>query len=168
MSLPKPRNYHIAWIDIVKSTAKGATSVDQKKKIETLIKLIRGCKAFENALVEAKKKKDRKWWLWSKDTGDGYCLCFSESVAEPYDLAIELQGELRKYNKERVDEVVMGLLKKKEKFGEVYCPCRVNTGDKEKDEEIICPCVFHRGEIELQGHCLCFLFTGEKKFASSK
>ena len=68
----------------------------------------------------------------------------------------------------RVDEVVTGLLKKHEKFGENYCPCRVNTGDKEKDEEIICPCVFHRGEIELKGQCLCMLFVGEKKFASGK
>jgi ferredoxin-thioredoxin reductase catalytic subunit len=50
------------------------------------------------------------------------------------------------------------LLFKKKKHGEIYCPCRVVTGDKEKDKEIICPCVFHRGEIELQGHCLCKLF----------
>ena len=68
----------------------------------------------------------------------------------------------------RVEEVITGLLKKKEKFGENYCPCRVVTGDKKKDEEIICPCVFHRGEIELQGHCLCMLFVGEKKFSSGK
>ena len=66
-------------------------------------------------------------------------------------------------DEKRVKEVIMGLLKKREKFGENYCPCRVNTGDKDKDEEIICPCVFHRGEIELQGHCLCKLFVGEKK-----
>ena len=42
--------------------------------------------------------------------------------------------------------------------GELYCPCRVVTGNKEKDKEIICPCIFHRGEIELQKHCLCNLF----------
>ena len=65
-------------------------------------------------------------------------------------------------DKKKVDEIVMGLLKKKEKFGENYCPCRVVSGDKKKDEEIICPCVFHRGEIELKGACLCQLFVGEK------
>ncbi len=59
----------------------------------------------------------------------------------------------------RVDEVIKGLLAKKAKYGEIYCPCRVVSGNKEKDKEIICPCVYHRGEIELQGHCLCNLFV---------
>ncbi len=65
-------------------------------------------------------------------------------------------------DEKRVKEVITGLLKKKEKYGENYCPCRVVTGDKKKDEDIICPCVFHRGEIELKGQCLCQLFVGEK------
>jgi ferredoxin-thioredoxin reductase catalytic subunit len=60
---------------------------------------------------------------------------------------------------DRVQEVIKGLLMKRKKFGENYCPCRVVTGNKEKDKEIICPCVFNRGEIELQGHCLCQLFV---------
>lgn len=62
-------------------------------------------------------------------------------------------------DKKTVDNVIKGLLAKQKKFGEIYCPCRVVTGNKEKDKEIICPCVFHRGEIELQGHCLCNLFV---------
>ena len=45
------------------------------------------------------------------------------------------------------------------KNGEVYCPCRVVTGDKEKDDEIICPCIFHRQEISKDGHCKCNLFV---------
>ncbi len=62
-------------------------------------------------------------------------------------------------DKKVIDGVLVGLEKRKEKFGEHYCPCRVVTGDKEKDKEIICPCVFHRGEIELRGHCKCNLFV---------
>ena len=58
-----------------------------------------------------------------------------------------------------VNTTIKGLLKNKEKHGEVYCPCRVVTGDKEKDEKIICPCVFHMGEVESQKHCRCFLFV---------
>lgn len=61
-------------------------------------------------------------------------------------------------DKKKVDEIIKGLLAKKEKYGEIYCPCRIVTGNKEKDKDLICPCVFHRGEIELQGHCLCELF----------
>ena len=66
-----------------------------------------------------------------------------------------------KLNSDRkvVANVVKGLLAKKEKFGDIHCPCRVSTGDKKKDVEITCPCVFHRGEIELQGHCKCNLFV---------
>lgn len=62
-------------------------------------------------------------------------------------------------DKKRVDEVVKGLLIKKQKYGDIYCPCRIVSGNKEKDKDIVCPCVFHRGEIELQGHCLCNLFV---------
>ena len=62
-------------------------------------------------------------------------------------------------DKKQVDWVLEAELKRKDKFGEIYCPCRVVTGKKEKDKEIICPCVFHRGEIELQGHCKCKLFV---------
>lgn len=63
----------------------------------------------------------------------------------------------------KVDMVLTGLMKNKEKHGEVYCPCRMVSGDKEEDEEIICPCVFHRGEIELEGQCRCLLFVENKE-----
>jgi ferredoxin-thioredoxin reductase catalytic chain len=59
-----------------------------------------------------------------------------------------------------VDGIIMGLLKKKEKFGDIHCPCRVSTGDAEKDKDITCPCIFHRKEIESDGHCKCNLFVG--------
>ncbi len=62
-------------------------------------------------------------------------------------------------NKKIVDAVLLGILKKKEKFEEGYCPCRIPTGNKEKDEEIICPCIFHQDEIVSQGHCKCNLFV---------
>ena len=54
--------------------------------------------------------------------------------------------------------VIKGLLKNKEKHGEIYCPCRVVTGNKTEDKKIICPCVYHQGEIELTGKCRCALF----------
>ena len=66
-------------------------------------------------------------------------------------------------NDKIVDGIVAGLLKNKEKKGEIYCPCRRVIGDKEKDKEIICPCVFGRGEVELQGHSHCNLFVKKIK-----
>jgi len=61
-------------------------------------------------------------------------------------------------NKNALEGVINALLRNKKFKGEIYCPCRIVTGNKEKDKEIICPCVFHRGEIELQGKCKCTLF----------
>ena len=58
-----------------------------------------------------------------------------------------------------VGGIVKALFKNKETKGDLYCPCRIVTGDKEKDKEIVCPCVYHRGEIELQGFCHCRLFV---------
>ncbi len=63
-------------------------------------------------------------------------------------------------NKKIANGIIDGLLRNKRDKGDIYCPCRVVTGNKEKDDEITCPCVFHRGEIELQKHCHCNLFVG--------
>lgn len=54
--------------------------------------------------------------------------------------------------------VLRGLLRNKKFKGDIYCPCRVVTGNKEEDKKIVCPCVYHQGEIELDGHCKCTLF----------
>jgi ferredoxin-thioredoxin reductase catalytic chain len=62
-------------------------------------------------------------------------------------------------NKNIVKAIIGGLLRNKEKKGELYCPCRIVSGDKEKDKDIICPCIFHKKEIEEMGHCHCFLFV---------
>jgi len=64
-------------------------------------------------------------------------------------------------NENIVSGILKGLLMNKKKHGEVYCPCRIVTGDKEKDKKIICPCVFHKKEIELQGKCCCGLFVSK-------
>lgn len=58
-----------------------------------------------------------------------------------------------------VDSVLLAMAKRKEKFGEEYCPCRRVSGDKEKDSAIICPCVYHEEEVARDGYCHCRLFT---------
>lgn len=61
-------------------------------------------------------------------------------------------------NEKVVEGIINGLLRNRKFKGDIYCPCRVVTGNKVKDKEIACPCIFHRGEIELQDHCKCNLF----------
>jgi len=86
-------------------------------------------------------------------------------MSEPEELKKQLEEHTKKTgikfnpNEKIVDNVIKRLLINKKEHGEIYCPCRIITGDKEKDKEIICPCVFHRGEIEVQGYCHCNLFV---------
>ena len=61
-------------------------------------------------------------------------------------------------DKKAVEGIIAGLLRNKKFKGDIYCPCRVVTGNKQEDKKIVCPCIYHAGEIELQGHCKCTLF----------
>jgi len=63
--------------------------------------------------------------------------------------------------KEIVDSIALGLMRNREKHGQLYCPCRKVTGDVTEDAKKICPCFWHRQELEKDGHCLCYLFTSK-------
>lgn len=44
--------------------------------------------------------------------------------------------------------------------GDLYCPCRIQTGDPKEDAKIVCPCiVFHLDEFEAMQKCWCGLFV---------
>ena len=62
-------------------------------------------------------------------------------------------------DKKIVNGVLMGLIKNKERKGEIYCPCRIPIEDKKEDKKIICPCALHLGEIKKDGYCKCNLFV---------
>lgn len=61
-------------------------------------------------------------------------------------------------NEKALEGIINGLLRNKKFKGDIYCPCRIVTGNKKEDSKIVCPCVYHQGEIELQEHCKCTLF----------
>jgi len=65
-------------------------------------------------------------------------------------------------DKSHLNLILNGLLENEKKYGEVYCPCRVVTGNKAEDKKKICPCFWHKQEIKKFGHCLCRLFTKSK------
>jgi len=47
-----------------------------------------------------------------------------------------------------------------EETGDVYCPCRIRTGDPKEDAKIVCPCIrFHVDEFAAMGKCWCGLFV---------
>jgi nitrite reductase/ring-hydroxylating ferredoxin subunit/ferredoxin-thioredoxin reductase catalytic subunit len=58
-----------------------------------------------------------------------------------------------------VDEVLRSELEILEATGDVYCPCRVRTGDPKEDVRIICPCIpFHAEQFAAIRKCWCGLF----------
>jgi len=56
------------------------------------------------------------------------------------------------------DSLIEGLVRRRERFGEYYCPCRLPRGDPAETEWMICPCTALREEIEANGRCHCGLF----------
>ena len=55
---------------------------------------------------------------------------------------------------EMKEEIIEGLLAKRDRFGEFYCPCRL-----EHKPEYQCPCKPTRGgDVERRGRCHCGLF----------
>ena len=60
---------------------------------------------------------------------------------------------------EFVDAVLASELEILADSGDVYCPCRIRTGDPKADVEIICPCIpFHLREFAALQKCWCGLF----------
>ena len=70
----------------------------------------------------------------------------------------EKQGIKFNPDEKAVAGIVKALLRNRKFKGDIYCPCRVITGDKERDKLIVCPCAYHLNEIRELGHCKCSLF----------
>ncbi len=55
--------------------------------------------------------------------------------------------------------VLEGELEVLEQTGDVYCPCRIRTGDPKEDLKIVCPCIpFYRDQFAGLRKCWCGLF----------
>ena len=65
-------------------------------------------------------------------------------------------------DKERVFELLDGLLVNKERYGYMSCPCRLAANDREKDKDIICPCLYRTPDIDEFGSCYCSLYVSIK------
>lgn len=66
-----------------------------------------------------------------------------------------------KFNTETefVDEVLASELEILEQTGDIYCPCRIRSGDPKEDLKIVCPCIpFYRDEFAGIKKCWCGLF----------
>jgi ferredoxin-thioredoxin reductase catalytic chain len=60
---------------------------------------------------------------------------------------------------EHVMELLEALLKNKERYGYMVCPCRLASNNKEADKDIICPCVYRTPDVQEYGSCYCNLYV---------
>ena len=55
-----------------------------------------------------------------------------------------------------------GLLKNKERYGYMCCPCRLAASDREADRDIICPCDYREPDVKEYGSCYCNLYVSKE------
>ncbi|SHN55935.1 ferredoxin-thioredoxin reductase catalytic domain-containing protein [Desulfovibrio litoralis] len=56
-------------------------------------------------------------------------------------------------------ELLESLLKTKERYGYMTCPCRLANGNRADDADIICPCVYREEDVKEFGSCYCNLYV---------
>ena len=65
-------------------------------------------------------------------------------------------------DKQRVFELLQGLLSNKSRYGYMCCPCRLAAADREWDRDIICPCVYREPDVADYGSCYCNLYVSRE------
>ncbi len=60
-----------------------------------------------------------------------------------------------------VYQLLEGLLKNKDRYGYMCCPCRLAAADREWDRDVICPCVYSKEDIAEYGSCYCGLYVSK-------
>lgn len=71
----------------------------------------------------------------------------------------EPKGYYFNRDRERVDDLLAGLLVNRERYGYMCCPCRLASGDRDADRDIICPCVYRDADVREYGSCYCNLYV---------
>jgi len=89
-------------------------------------------------------------------------------LLEKLDKAAKTGGYFLNPDKEFVLELCEGLLKNKERYGYMACPCRLASGIRNEDLDIICPCDYRDSDIEKYGGCYCGLYVSKDVFEGKK
>lgn len=62
---------------------------------------------------------------------------------------------------EFTSELLDGLLRNRDRYGYLACPCRLATGDRAQDLDITCPCDYRDADLLEFGSCYCALYVSE-------
>ncbi len=87
------------------------------------------------------------------------------TVEELYEFlkkAQEPKGYYFNRDKEKVFQLLEGLLINKGRYGYMCCPCRLAASNREWDRDIICPCVYRVPDVIEYGSCYCALYVSRE------
>ncbi len=71
----------------------------------------------------------------------------------------ERKGYCFSLDRERVFDLLASLIKNRERYGYMCCPCRLASGDRDADRDIICPCAYREADVREYGSCYCNLYV---------
>ena len=74
----------------------------------------------------------------------------------------EPKGYFFNMDKEKVFELLEGLLTNKKRYGYMSCPCRLASGSRAADTDIFCPCAYRAPDVEQYGGCYCSLYVSRE------
>ena len=86
----------------------------------------------------------------------------TEKLYEMLKKSQEAKGYFFNKDKNRVMELLEALIRNKERYGYMVCPCRLAAEDKEKDRDILCPCLYREADVREFGSCYCNLYVSEQ------
>lgn len=86
----------------------------------------------------------------------------TEQLYESLKKINEAKGIYFNKDKDLVFELLDSLLKNKDRYGYMACPCRLAVGDPDHDRDIFCPCVYRQPDLEEFGACFCGLYISEE------
>ncbi len=86
------------------------------------------------------------------------------TAEELYEMLKKIQEPRGYYfsdDREHVMDLMNALLKNKERYGYMSCPCRLAAEDPEWDRDIICPCAYREADVAEYGSCYCNLYVSK-------
>jgi ferredoxin-thioredoxin reductase catalytic subunit len=84
-----------------------------------------------------------------------------EALYEKLKAIQEPKGYYFNKDREKVFVLLEGLLKNKERYGYMSCPCRLAAGERESDKDILCPCIYREPDVAEFGSCYCNLYVSK-------
>lgn len=78
------------------------------------------------------------------------------NVEQLYEMLRKVQepkGYFFNREREKVFDLLDGLLINRERYGYMSCPCRLASGNRDWDRDIICPCIYREEDVRVYGRC---------------